>query len=147
MRTSHIWYDHCHQGLLDLLMITARWTQCNLMFDSLSVDYRMSRYSSFRDQYNRICRNGMPDILCYTPWRIWEKWRVSNKRQELLILGEHLGSPLFFVRSVLLIFLVFSVVLLCFLCLCPVSCVSMLQCLLIFHSWLPPSVFSKVYLL
>ena len=43
-------------------------------------------------------------------WTWWVTWRVSCKRQKLLNLCEHLGSPPYLVGSVLLIFLVFCVV-------------------------------------
>jgi hypothetical protein len=53
--------------------------------------------------------------LFYWTWLyIWIPRRVSYKKQELLTFREHLSSPPgFFVGSVLLIFLVFCVVLLC----------------------------------
>jgi len=48
-------------------------------------------------------------------------WRVSNKRQELLILREHLDWPRILVQSMLLLFLAFCVgVVFCFVCLRPV---------------------------
>jgi hypothetical protein len=51
----------------------------------------------------------------YRTWLyIWVTRRVSYKKQELPTLRKHLSSsPVFFVGSVLLIFLVFCVVLLC----------------------------------
>jgi hypothetical protein len=55
------------------------------------------------------------DKTFYWTWLyIWIPRRVSYKKQELLTFREHLSSPPgFFVGSVLLIFLVFCVVLLC----------------------------------
>ena len=75
-------------------------------------------------------------------------WRVSYKRQELLTLLEHLCSyPDFLVESVLLVVLVFRVVLfICFVCLCPVSCVpNMLPMSLDCQLLIAPSVFSKLH--
>ena len=48
-------------------------------------------------------------------------WRMSYKRRKLLTVREHLGSPRFFVESVLPIFLVYAVVV--FLCLSRTPCV------------------------
>jgi hypothetical protein len=77
---------------------------------------------------------------------IWVTCPVSSEKQELLTFREHLGSPWFLVRSMLLIFLVFCVAL-CFffvLCLvCPMLPVSLdLEC----HFLIVPWVFSSVYL-
>ena len=65
-------------------------------------------------------------------------FRVSYKRQELLLLREQLCSPLFLIGSVLLIFLVFCVAFLfSFVCLRPVSCVPLCcQCPWIVNSLL-----------
>jgi hypothetical protein len=77
---------------------------------------------------------------------IWVTWLESYKKQELLTLHEHLGSPpVFGGVHVLFIFLVFCVVL----WVCFSSCVlyaQCCQCLWIVHSWFPPLVFSNVYL-
>ena len=59
---------------------------------------------------------------------LWVRWRESYKRQELLSFPEHPGlHPRLFVRSVLLLFLVFNVVL-CFLFCLSSSCVLCDQC-------------------
>ena len=62
-------------------------------------------------------------VLSNTYWlSIWVTWRVSYKRQELLLFRKNLGSPYVFGGARVLIFLIFCVVL-CFVCLRPVSCV------------------------
>ena len=59
----------------------------------------------------------------YRTWlNIWVTRRLSYKKQELRTLCEHMGSPLFLVGPVLLIFLVFCDEFLRFVCLRPVCC-------------------------
>jgi hypothetical protein len=81
----------------------------------------------------------------YWTWLyIWATRWVSYKKQELLPHRAHLDFVL--VVSVLVIVFVFCVVL-CFVCLRLVSCLHNVQSLWIVHSWLPPSVFSDVYIM
>jgi hypothetical protein len=52
------------------------------------------------------------EAFCRTCLYIWVAWRVSNNKQKLLTIREHMSSSPFFVGSVLLIHLVFCVYLL-----------------------------------
>ena len=73
-------------------------------------------------------------IVCFI-LTIWVTWQVSYKRQEMLTIHKHLGSPPVFGESVLLIFLVFCVVFfVLFVC---VLCSQYYQFLWIVYSWLP----------
>ena len=53
---------------------------------------------------------------------IWERWRVSYKRSELIALREHMGSPLVFGGVRVARCFSFLCYVLCFVCLRPVSC-------------------------
>jgi hypothetical protein len=107
-------------------------SDCCLTLNEQCFSYIMAR-TSYLCYFCLFAYGGVQYILT---------WRLSYKRQELLGLHEHLGSPLFLVGSVLLIFLVFWYVLFVFLCfvypMLPVS----LDCPFLIAF----SVFSNVYL-
>lgn len=88
------------------MYLTATFLAWYMLFNKCRMTWKLK---SLIDMYKHIC-----SAVLYV-WTIWITWLVSYKWHELRTLREHLGSPLCFCGSKILIILVFCVVY-CVLC-------------------------------